>query len=87
MPTIPTSLSLAAAIPATCDPCPLSSFPLEVPLINVTSLYTLRSGWSKSTPVSKTATSTLEAKEDMLVITAAGRTDTFHNLLLENWRL
>lgn len=58
-PTTPMSLSRAAAVPATCEPWPLSSSagaPGETQLVP---LRAFRSGWSRSIPVSITAMSTL----------------------------
>ena len=57
-PTTPMPLSLAAAMPATCVPCPLTSS--QSPRSEVTQLYppaTFRSGWLRWMPVSMIAMS------------------------------
>ena len=56
-PATPIVLSLAAAIPATWVPCPLSSFAEDVPETNVFCLYTFKSGWESWRPVSMIAIS------------------------------
>ncbi len=53
-PKTPIVLFFAPMIPATCVPCPFESSADETPLINEWLLVfsTVRSGWSKSIPVS-----------------------------------
>ena len=60
-PTTPAPLFLAAMVPDTCVPCPLLSSGAVPGLMQFVPLRvwlcaTLRSGWSRSTPVSITAT-------------------------------
>ena len=57
-PITPLPLFLAAIVPATCVPWPLSSLAFGLPLTQLVPSTTLRSGWVRATPVSITATLT-----------------------------
>ena len=61
----------AAAMPATCDPWPLTSSGVELELkFLVATTLPCRSGWDSETPVSSTATLTLGLP--LVVVQASG---------------
>ena len=67
-PTTPMVLSSAPMVPATWVPCPLPSSALvPVEQFFAAAVWTLRSGWSRSTPVSMTATSTFTRVSILLI--------------------
>ena len=72
-PMTPPASFLAPMMPAQCVPCPSSSSGGCSSLMQLTPATTLRSGWSSCTPVSTTATDTVEAAAEVLLLTAPTR--------------
>src|SRR5207244_12173541 len=72
-PTTPEPVFLAAIVPATCEPCPLSSFALAPAVTQFFPLTAFRSGCARLTPVSMTATDTVLASLALVVDAASMR--------------
>src|SRR3989344_7191399 len=71
-------LSTAPIMPATCEPCPLSSFQLDVYHTSLTPplMFPAKSGWDALMPVSITPTSTSNP------VPPKGQTDSASILLI-----